>query len=168
MNRFTQPIAAANVVTEPDNVIVPALATAGPITGNIADDRPEDDGMNTVSNEITMKIINIAPIAGIFPNIPPSPSAIMLLNPDSFRVTPKPLARATMNATPMKSAHPFKNTCMKCGALFQLIAPTMTDPIKNKKPASNIPNSPIGAIDVKNGNVDTNQPLRCLKPGHWR
>ncbi|MCQ3907595.1 MAG: hypothetical protein MJ219_02390 [Mycoplasmoidaceae bacterium] len=108
VNRFVQPIPAANVVTAPDIEIVPAPAviTEELIIGNIAAASPDDDGMNTVSNAITKKIIAIAPTAGTIFNTPPSPSAILEFKPESINVIDKPLATETMNTTGTKSLQP--------------------------------------------------------------
>ncbi len=109
VNRFVQPIPAANVVTAPDIVIVPAPAAATEelIIGNIAAASPDDDGMKIVSNAITIKIITIAPTAGITFNTPPSPSAILAFKPESINVIDRPLATETMNATGTKSLQPW-------------------------------------------------------------
>ncbi|MCQ3915411.1 MAG: hypothetical protein MJ195_01350 [Mycoplasmoidaceae bacterium] len=74
---FIHPIALANVVTEPDNVIVPAEATAGPTIGIIADASPDDEGMKIVRRATTKNIMKIAPTGGIAFNALPKPSPII-------------------------------------------------------------------------------------------
>ncbi len=109
VNRFVQPIPAANVVTAPDIVIVlaPAIATELLIVGNIAAARPDEDGINTVSNAITKNIIAIAPTGEAPPRTFPNPSAILLFSPESNIVIDRPLATETMNTTGIKSLHPW-------------------------------------------------------------
>ncbi|MCQ3908325.1 MAG: hypothetical protein MJ200_01940 [Mycoplasmoidaceae bacterium] len=163
---FIQPIAEANVVTEPDREIVEVvtLPTACPIIGIIADDRPEDDGMKIVNRAITIKIMNIAPTAGITLIASPNPLAITLFKPESVRVIAKPLPTDRMKATGIKSPHPLTHVPMKCPQPCQLITPIITDPMKNNIPASTIPQLPIGAKVVKNGNDLFNIADNCSNP----
>jgi hypothetical protein len=106
VNKLTQPIAAAKDVTDPDNSAPLAEATAGPITGNIAEDKPDDDGIKIVKNEITKKISKIVPTLPTVFSPGAIPLAIIPLNPESVNVIAKPFATATMNATPMNSRQP--------------------------------------------------------------
>ncbi len=73
---FIQPIAEANDVTAPDIEIVPAFAIAGPMIGIIADDRPDEEGINIVNNEVTRNTMITPTTAGTTLITEPNPSAI--------------------------------------------------------------------------------------------
>ncbi|MCQ3915412.1 MAG: hypothetical protein MJ195_01355 [Mycoplasmoidaceae bacterium] len=71
-----------------------------------------------------------------------------------------------MNATGTNSAQPLKNVPMKCPQLCQLIAPIITEAIKNNIAASTIPQLPIGKIVVMNGNTLANVLEISTNPDH--